>query len=242
MDSSADFKWSLLGLVGRISTAKRNPGGTPTAGRGRSAKGVSGQLTRDRGGQFRGHQWAETMAISGQFRGRLRAVFWPPTRRISASAVGKIPATSVRHLISLLIRSIESMNACLRKVTVARALPDRAVHSEVLYLAVGDLQEYHVAEGRDQRFGWGQSVARVHDLLRGTDPEQDRRGHTGAPRQSLLRGAAPPAAVSDLPVGSPPGRSSDRDRRRFPGHRCQGRCFGTRRRRWRCLRVARGSR
>ena len=36
---------------------------------------MSGQATRDHGGQFRGHQWAETVAISGQFRGRLRAVF-----------------------------------------------------------------------------------------------------------------------------------------------------------------------
>ena len=36
---------------------------------------MSGQATQDQGGQFRGHQWAETVAISGQFRGRLRAVF-----------------------------------------------------------------------------------------------------------------------------------------------------------------------
>ena len=38
MDSSADFKRSLLGLVGRVSTAKRTSGGTPTAGRGRNGQ------------------------------------------------------------------------------------------------------------------------------------------------------------------------------------------------------------
>ena len=63
------------GSSGRVSTAKRNPGGTPTAGRGRGREGVSGSATRNQSGQFRGHQWAETVAISGQFRGRLWAVF-----------------------------------------------------------------------------------------------------------------------------------------------------------------------
>jgi len=36
---------------------------------------VSGQSTQDQVGQFRGHQWAETVAISGLFRDRLWAVF-----------------------------------------------------------------------------------------------------------------------------------------------------------------------
>ena len=76
MDSSAGFTVVPPGgLVGRASTAKRNPGGTPTAGRGRSGRVCRGQATQDPGGQFRGHQWAQTVAISGQFRGRLRAAF-----------------------------------------------------------------------------------------------------------------------------------------------------------------------
>src|SRR5664279_3750216 len=75
------------GFLGRLqvvppggsSGASAPPSGTQEGPQPRDAaggrEGVSGQATRDHGGQFRGHQWAETVAISGQFRGRLRAVF-----------------------------------------------------------------------------------------------------------------------------------------------------------------------
>jgi len=45
------------GLVGRVSAAKRTPGGTPTAGRG-NGQGRVGSTTHNRAGSF--------MAISGQ--------------------------------------------------------------------------------------------------------------------------------------------------------------------------------
>ena len=59
MDSSADFTVVPPGGSSRrVSTAKRNPGGTPTAGRGQGREGVSGSATRDRVGSF--------VATSGQ--------------------------------------------------------------------------------------------------------------------------------------------------------------------------------
>ncbi len=66
MISSADFTVSLLGAVGRFSTANRTSGGASTAGRGEADGIVSG----------RSHvrQRAVFMSATGQLRGRLRAV------------------------------------------------------------------------------------------------------------------------------------------------------------------------
>jgi hypothetical protein len=66
MISSADFTVSLLGAVGRFSTANRTPGGASAAGRSEADGIVSGR-SHDR-------QRAVFMSATGQLHGRLRAV------------------------------------------------------------------------------------------------------------------------------------------------------------------------
>src|SRR6478735_9010577 len=66
MDSSADFKWSLLRARRALQHRQAEPRRDPNRGTRPGREGVSGSATRDRSGQFRGHQRAETMAISGQ--------------------------------------------------------------------------------------------------------------------------------------------------------------------------------
>src|SRR5664279_5730040 len=74
-DSAADF---TMVPPGGSSGASAPPSGLQEGPQPRDAArgtgGVSDQPTKT-SGQFRGHQRAETLAISGQFRGRLWAVF-----------------------------------------------------------------------------------------------------------------------------------------------------------------------
>ena len=57
------------------------------------------------GGQFRGHQWAETVAISGLFRGRLWAVFHGRRQGVTANGVSyahrPVPARTTTNGVRL---------------------------------------------------------------------------------------------------------------------------------------------
>ena len=88
----------------------------------------------------------------------------------------------MRRLISLFNRSIESMNARLRKVTRNRGhFPTEQSILKVLYLAVRNLQKYRWPTVGISSSGLEASVASVHDLLRGTHPDHMTAAITQAP-------------------------------------------------------------
>ena len=73
---------------------------------------------------------------------------------------------------------IESMNARLRKVTRNRGqFPTEQAALKVLYLAVGNLDEYRGATVRTGSSGWKKRCKRSRSTSRDESPHHDRHDH-----------------------------------------------------------------
>src|SRR6476659_3972485 len=98
MDSSADFTVvPPVGSSGRVSTAKRNPGGTPTAGRGQGQEGVSVSRPNFGLGSFVATSGQKPWPSAGSFVAAYGQFFMAADTRQSRFVTCTVSQTPTRH-------------------------------------------------------------------------------------------------------------------------------------------------